>query len=45
MYRERKADFYHEAGKGSTTRKIDTKKYNENFDKIFNKKKVDEKRI
>ena len=34
MYREPKAEFCHEAGKGSKTRKIDLKKFNENFDKI-----------
>jgi len=45
MYREPKAEFCHEAGKGSKTRKVDTKKYNENFDKIFNKKKVNEERV
>lgn len=34
MYREKKAEFCHDAGKGTSPRKIDLKKFNENFDKI-----------
>ena len=46
MYREPKAEFCHDAGKGSKPRKIDLKKFEQNFDKIkWNHNKPNEKGV